>query len=221
MLKILRGLIVVLMSQSLIFVPLAHADQLALPSGDLIAPQINHEPIKENIKAGTSQQIKATITDNVGVKTVTLFYRTVGAKDYKRIQMNQVEGSDEYVTTLGFEDTVEPGIEYYIQAVDLAGNALLHGYSFSPLTVGIVPSEGVPATSITQAPTEPAASEQAPKDEPLGDKKKTNKWLWIGLGVLAVGVIAAVAGGGSDDGGTTTTGTETGTVSLTAPVPGN
>ena len=175
--KILRGLVVILMSQSLIFSPLVYADQLALPSGDLIAPQISHEPLNEKIKAGTSQQIKATITDNVGVKTVTLFFRTVGAKDYKRIQMNQVEGSDEYVTTLGFEDTVEPGIEYYIQAVDLAGNALLHGYSFSPLTVGIVPSEGAPATSVTQAPTESAVSDQSPKDEPLGDKKKTNKWL--------------------------------------------
>jgi len=216
--KILRGLVVILMSQSLIFSPLVYADQLALPSGDLIAPQISHEPLNEKIKAGTSQQIKATITDNVGVKTVTLFFRTVGAKDYKRIQMNQVEGSDEYVATLGFEDTVEPGIEYYIQAVDLAGNALLHGYSFSPLTVGIVPSEGAPATSVTQAPTESAVSDQSPKDEPLGDKKKTNKWLWIGLGVLAVGVIAAVAGGG-DSGGEEPV--QTGTVSLNAPVPGN
>ena len=218
MLRILRGLTVIMMSQSLIFASLAHADQLALPSGDLIAPQITHEMLKESIKAGSSQHIKATITDNVGVKTVTLFYRTIGSEDYKRVQMNQVDGTDDYITILGFQDTVEPGIEYYIQAVDLAGNALLNGYSFSPLKIGITPADtSAPATSTAQAQTESLPGEQAPKDEALG-KKKTNKWLWIGLGVLAVGVIAAVAGGGDDGGGETPSG-KSGSLTITAPTP--
>jgi len=209
------------MSQSLIFIPLTYADQLALPTGDLIAPQITHEPMEKNIKAGSSQQFKASITDNVGVKTVTLFYRTTGSESYKRIKMDQVEDTTVYIATLGFEEIVEPGIEYYIQAVDLAGNALLHGYSFSPLKVGILPSET--ATAIAQGETVPASSEQEPKDAPLGKKKKTNKWLWIGLGVLAVGVIAAVAGGSDDDSGepAATPDPQTGNVTFSGPLPGN
>jgi len=218
--KILRFLTVIFISQSLIFISFAHADQLALPSGDLIAPQISHEPLEESVKAGSNQEIKATITDNVGIKSVTLFYRNTGTESYKRVKMEHVENTNEYVTTLGIEDTAEPGIEYYIQAVDLAGNALLHGYSFSPLTLAVVQREPTSEidTEISLADT-PASTDPA-----LGKQKKTNKWLWIGLGVLAVGVIAAVAGGSGDDGGTSAKPDpvpETGKVSFSAPVPGN
>lgn len=31
-------------------------------------------------------------------------------------------------------------------------------------------------------------------------KRKSNKWLWVGLGVLAAGVLAGAGGGGGDDG---------------------
>jgi len=216
--NLLRSLTAIIVSQSLLFASLSHAEQLALPSGDLIAPQITHEVFKETIKAGSSQQIKATITDNVGVNTVTLFYRTIGSGDYKRVQMNQVDGTSEYVVMLGFQDTVEPGIEYYIQAVDLAGNALLNGYSFSPLKIGITSADtDAPATSAALVQTDVFPSEQDPKDESLG-KNKTNKWLWIGLGVLAVGVVAAVASGGDDGGGEAPT-AKTGSLTITAATP--
>jgi len=215
MLRKISNITVVIICHSLMFSPFVYADQLALPSGDLIAPQIGHEPLKGSIKANSTQQIKATITDNVGIKVVTLFYRTIGSGDYKRVQMNQVEGTNEFVAMLGFEVTVEPGIEYYIQAVDLAGNALLHGYSFSPLKIVIVPDGSVTTTA-------QSATAQAPKQELLLGKEKTNKWLWIGLSVLAVGVIAAVAGGGEDDGGGASSSVaETGAVNVSLPVPGN
>jgi len=212
MLRVLKSLTVLIMSQSLIFTSLAYADQLALPTGDIIAPQISHEALTESIVAGSSQKIKAIVTDNVGIQSVILFYRTIGIDNYQRVQMNQVEESNDYVATLGFNVTVEPGIEYYIQAVDMAGNVLLSGYSFSPLTIAVTSVES--ATVPAQAPT--LSAEQSTKEEQLG-KKKTNKWLWIGLGVLAVGVIAAVAGGGDED--TPTTTGKTGSLTITAPTP--
>lgn len=221
MLRKISNITVVIICHSLMFSSFVYADQLALPSGDLIAPQIGHEPLKGSIKANSTQQIKATITDNVGIKVVTLFYRTIGSGNYKRVQMNQVEGTNEFVATLGFEVTVEPGIEYYIQAVDLAGNALLHGYSFSPLKIVIVPDGSVTATAQPATQKELNSSAQAPKQELLLDKEKTNKWLWIGLSVLAVGVIAAVAGGGADDGGTSSSAAETGAINVSVPIPGN
>jgi len=213
MLNELRRLTILLLCQSLIFAPLAIAGQLALPSGDLIAPQIFHEPITENVKSNSSQQIKANVTDNVGIKTVTLFYRTIGTTNYKRISMSQSKGTNEYSTTLGFEAMVEPGIEYYIQAVDLAGNALLHGYSFSPLKIGVLPTEATEKTHIAQT--------QPDSDDAPSDKKKINKWWWIGLGVLAAGAVAAAASSGGDDGGNPTAAptVETGTVTVGAPVP--
>lgn len=231
MLKIVQLLTVMFVSQLLVspllvspltvFGSFAQAGQLALPSGDLVAPQINHTPIDKSIKAGSRQIIKASITDNVGVKTVTLYYRTIGLKNYSNIKMDKVEGTDDYAATLGFEDTVVPGIEYYIQAVDLAGNALLHGYSFSPLTIGIIPSE--PGIGVAQTEVDSNSFEQDPIDEPVSKQNKTNTWLWVGLGILAAGAVAAVAvnndGGGSAPSGTP--GTETGRVSFSAPIPIN
>ena len=75
--------------------------------------------------------------------------------------------------------------------MDLAGNTLLHGYSFSPLSVkiGSTPAKTTVAESTKAAPIKTAA----------GTDKGISKWVWIGLGVLLVG--AAAAGGGSDGGG--------------------
>ena len=186
-----------LVSLSLIYTPFLQADQLSLPSGDLIAPQVKHKPISNTPMAGLSQKFHAVVTDNVGVQNVILFYRTIGTKKYQRKAMKRIDNTDEYVAVLEADEMTAPGIEYYIQANDLAGNNLLHGYSFSPLIVNVSPAAKKPAEEVAL---------EADED------KKSNKWLWIGLGVLAV---AAAAGGGGGGGG----GGDDGTVTITAPLP--
>ena len=209
----LRLFITLFLCAGFIYTPILQAAQLSLPSGDLIAPEVSHEVIPGTLQAGSSLQIKATVTDNVGVKSVTLFYRTKGVEEYKRISMNRIGDSDEYAVTLGKDDLVAPGIEYYIQAMDLAGNSLLHGYSFSPLAVNVVPPSAPKASEGVAEKAQPAG--EVIREEPKAEKKKSKTWLWIALGVVAVGVIAAAAsgGGGGDGGG------DTGTVVVTAPTP--
>jgi len=51
--------------------------------------------------------------------------------------MHKVAGTDDYAVTITAEQISVDGLEYYIQATDTAGNTLLHGYSFSPVTVTI------------------------------------------------------------------------------------
>jgi hypothetical protein len=206
----LRAFIALLLCVGFIYTPILKAAQLSLPSGDLVAPEVSHEVIPGTLEAGSSLQIKATVTDNVGVKSVTLFYRTKGQEEYKRVAMNRIGDTNEYAVTLGKEDLVEPGIEYYIQAMDLAGNSLLHGYSFSPLAVTVV----APATPKAEAPEAVAEEGQTIREESQAEKKKSKTWLWIALGALAVGAIAAAAGGGGGDGGD-----GNGTVVITAPTP--
>ena len=209
----LRSFITFLLCVGFIYTPILQAAQLSLPSGDLVAPEVSHEVIPDSLEAGSSVQIKATVTDNVGVKSVTLFYRTKGEEDYKRTSMNRIGETNEYAVTLGKEELVEPGVEYYIQAMDLAGNSLLHGYSFSPLVVNVVAPTGAAAATVAEGETireEPAA-------EP---KKKTNIWLWVG-GLLALGVIAAAAGGGGggDSAAAPPPPDGTGTIVISAPPP--
>ena len=213
MLRILRILMIIIVGQSLISAPLIHAAKPLIPTGDLVSPKIDHRVVTGSIEVGTAYQIKAVVTDNVGVETVLLFYRVVGSEVYKRVQMSHVEGTDEYTITLSYEETVEPGIEYYFQAIDYDGNSLLYGYSFSPLQLNIAKKASVSTTDLAQ--TEKNDS-QAPHKKPEG---KVSKWLWIGLGVLAVGVVAAVAGGdeGSDDGSAGKP--ETGTIVISGPSP--
>lgn len=53
--RMLRSFIVIIISNSLIFLPLVNANTaegLALPSGDLIAPEIKHTPISTTILFG-------------------------------------------------------------------------------------------------------------------------------------------------------------------------
>lgn len=75
------------------------------------------------------------------------------------------------------------------------------------------------ATTITKhtpeflAPPEVKIPFETPQKKIAVEKGKTNKWLWIGAGVVAAGAIAALSGGG--DGG----GVETGSIVITGPAP--
>jgi hypothetical protein len=119
-------------------------------------------------------------------------------------------GSTNYSTTL--PKAVMPGIEYYIQAVDKAGNSILHGHTFSPLIVGVT----------TKAPPKSQSALATISDQPE-EKRGISKWVWIGVGVLALGAAAAGGGGGGSSGGEPPPAgldePTTGTITLTAPTP--
>lgn len=189
--------------------PILHADQLSLPSGDLIAPEVFYEPSTTPIAAGTSAKISAKVTDNVGVSSVILFYRTKGAEKYNRVAMSQIGETDQYEIVLDKDIIVSPGLEYYIQASDYAGNTLLHGYAFSPLSLSVAPA-AVPESTTAMAATLSLGKENASETTEAKNNKKT--WMWIAGGVVAAGAIASLTRK-KDDGNTT------GTVVINAPGP--
>jgi hypothetical protein len=198
--------------QSILFSNIAHAEQLSLPAEDLKAPEVEHTPISEPLSSGAMHRISATVTDNVGVDVVSLFYRHVGDSQYQRKPMlRETQDSDVFTVALGRNDLAAPGIEYYIQATDMAGNSVLFGYSFEPIKLSVL--SGSDSTETTDT----ALSESLNGD---GKQKKKggSKWIWIALGALTVGAIAAAAsgGGGGDSGGG---GGDSGTVTVSGPVP--
>jgi hypothetical protein len=183
----------------LIYTPILRAAQLSLPSDKPTAPEISHGIIPGSLEAGSSVQIKVTVNHNAKIKSVTLFYRTKGTQEYKSAAMYRIGDSNEYAVTLGKDDVVAPGVEYYIQALDVTGNSLLHGYSHSPLTLSVVPA-ATPKAQNNEVVTQKAAAGNLLEDSTSG-KKKHKTWLWITLGALAVGVIAAATSGGGGGGG--------------------
>ena len=194
--KLLRMMLVALLSVSFILFPVVQAAELALPSGDLIAPVIKHTLIKKDIYSGQQIDVKATVTDNVGVKNVTLFYRDKNAAEFKRLKMNR--DLDSFIYTAQLTATDPPGLEYYIQATDLGGNTLLFGYSFSPLTIAVLPEA---VDNIAASDNSDTNSTVATATVKAGEEKKTgiSKWVWIGLGVVVAGAALSGGGGGGND----------------------
>ena len=183
---------------SLLFSPVLHAGQLSLPASDLVAPKISQAKYIDTVEKDKNHRITVEVTDNVAVKQVTLYYRVIGTETYKTQNMKNISGSDDFVSTISSDDIKSPGVEYYIQAMDQAGNTLLHGYSFSPLSVKTVAA----GSMITSSQKQSGASDIDVKDDSIF----SNKWFWIGVGVLVIG---AASGGGGGGGGAAPTATLT------------
>ena len=187
------------------------ADNLALPSGDLIAPVIEHDPMTKKVSEGQAFTLEATVTDNMGIKEVVLYFKEIGQESFNRSIMTNVVGSDVYSITLPRVHT--PGVEYYIEATDIAGNTLLHGHTFSPFKISVVPL----------SPFNASEDDQLVLEETQPPEKKISKWVWIGLGALVAGVVASSGGGGGgggDDGGGAGSPTgDTGNVIIESPSP--
>jgi len=206
--KFFRMILVVLLSLSFNVFPVVHAAGLALPSGDLLAPVIEHIPIEKDIYAGQLVDIKATVTDNVGIKNVILFYRDTNAAEFKRVGMNR--DLDSFVYTAQLTATDSPSLEYYIRATDLAGNTLLFGHSFSPLTIAVLPAAG--GSGDANVILAGSAFDVDKEKETSG----ISKWVWIGLGVVVAGVALSGGGGGSDS---PEPEVSTGSLTISGPVP--
>ncbi|HED33560.1 MAG TPA: hypothetical protein ENJ08_04975 [Gammaproteobacteria bacterium] len=207
--KILFKSFVVFICNILVCSQLLNAAQLSLPSGDLIAPEIVQPEYLSTVIEGNSHVVSVNVTDNVAVKQVVLYYRTIGDESYQRKLMKNSSNSEKYQASISADEIKKPGIEYYVQAMDTAGNTLLHGYSFSPLSVRTVSDGEAPVNS--QNAADMASAEAEASDGSIF----TNKWFWIGVGVLVAG--AAAAGGGGGGGG----GDPTATLTINAGEPAN
>ena len=89
--------------------------KIAVRAFDTMAPNIYHSPVYHAF-TGSKVMISATVTDNVAVDTVTLYYRTKGETDWKSKRMTN--NNDKYSAAIGVQDVTTAGIEYYIDACD-------------------------------------------------------------------------------------------------------
>lgn len=209
-----------------------------LPAGDIEPPQITHTPLEE-FPAGLPLRIQARVTDDSGVREVTLFYRSEGGTEYRRVAMRKAPGSNLYSADLPAR--AGPRIEYFIQASDAVGNTVL-GRVFDPYVLTVLEESGqeprtsgdlagepasaappaAPARPDRPAPGAIQAAVAAAADEDADDDG-ISRWVWVGLGVLALGALAASGGGGgggeANPGAPPAGASGTGTVTITAPVP--
>jgi len=119
--------------------------------GDIIAPKIVHQPLNEPGTATHPIEIKATITDNDVVQEAILFYRLKGKPDYSSLTMNS-QSVGIYVVIIPEDNVKEPGVEYYIQATDRAGNIVYKGVSSEPIIINVIAAPVPPMIAIIPLP---------------------------------------------------------------------
>lgn len=109
------------------------AGKVAATAKDTMAPNMYHTPINQGY-LNNNLVISCTASDNVAITSVVLYYRTVGATEWKSITM--LKQNDKYSATIfGSELTLE-GLEYYIVANDTF-NSISKGSAETPYTVVI------------------------------------------------------------------------------------
>ena len=109
----------------------APAGKVYCTAVDTLAPSVYHTPVNQGY-AGNNLVVSCTASDNMKLQGVTLYYRTVGAVEWKSLTMSKV--NDKYsATVFGSELTLE-GLEYYIVASD-GSNTVNKGTADEPYTV--------------------------------------------------------------------------------------
>ncbi|VAX33249.1 hypothetical protein MNBD_NITROSPIRAE01-847 [hydrothermal vent metagenome] len=205
---------------------------------DIFAPLIRHQPLEEALQSGGAYKIEARVSDNIGVTEVILYYRTHGNEPYSSINMESIWQGD-YSAVIPKEDIAEPGLEYYIQASDKAGNISQRAFPFSPLTIDVLVAPKDKSTDpVPPIPIPPVAkkedtmltneilpferkpfalsTEKPVETQAISEKKPWYKkwWVWT-IALAVIGGVAAGSGGGGGGAGAPTTGS----IDVSGPVP--
>lgn len=188
-----RTCVVAMLSAS--FVPLAGAVD------DTTAPIILHTQ-PDVIPAESEYELKATVTDDSGVKQVQLNLRAAGDEGNFRIEQMESSLESIYIYKFGSGELKQPGYEYFISAEDEAGNVEQSGFEFDPLNLRVGPALSGAAPkpddiAVSTTPSVVAEQQVSSKRSNVG---------WYLLGALAVVVLASSGGGGGGgDGGSEVT----------------
>ena len=99
-------------------------------------PEISHEPPVFGT-AGQLVSISATASDNVGVSSMTLYYRSGSAGNFTSVNMGYLSATGRYTGRIPAEAVTASGVEYYLEASDAAGNKGYFGSAEHPLRINI------------------------------------------------------------------------------------
>lgn len=107
------------------------AGKVQATAKDTMAPSLYHTPVNQGYE-NNNLVISCTASDNVAIQTVTLYYRAVGASEWKSLNMGKQ--NDKYSATIFGSDVTLAGVEYYIVAADVY-NTVTKGSADAPYTV--------------------------------------------------------------------------------------
>jgi len=107
------------------------AGKVMATAKDTLAPSLYHTPVNQGY-LNNNLVIACTASDNVGIASVVLYYRAVGAAEWKTLTM--LRQNDKYSATVFGSELTLNGIEYYIVAYD-TNHSIAKGSAETPYTV--------------------------------------------------------------------------------------
>lgn len=139
---------------------------------DRISPKIDHKPMNKTIDDGKPLAITAVITDNDAIRNVMLFYRSATGIKFVETKMEAIgDGLYRGVIPAADISKSDSPIEYYIGAIDKAGNVTIQGLPSEPMmvVVKVLPmtsgKEIMPEEKTVKEPVVPPAKEVVPEEE--------------------------------------------------------
>ena len=111
----------------------APSGKVTIMAKDTMAPVMYHTPVYQAF-TGSNLIINATVTDNVAVQSVKLYYRQTGDTEWTVAVMNKL--NDKYSAVISSALVTTKGLEYYIEATD--GNTKVYrGTADAPYAVTV------------------------------------------------------------------------------------
>ena len=111
----------------------------AVTEGDVVPPEITHTPVEE-AEGNKPIRIEVTVSDNIVVVCVRLFYREKGEANYSSVEMVK-EGDDKYSGEIPADVVTSEGIEYYIRATDGTNEITMPENIDTPYTIKVTGEE--------------------------------------------------------------------------------
>lgn len=120
---------------------------------DTEKPVITHTPITAAV-AGEQIAMNATVTDNVKVESVTLYYRTAGSDSWKNTTMRKISDNqaNTYRAVISAYEVTDSATAYYLTASD-GTNTAFFGTAESPYIIAASNSHRYDEGTITKQPT--------------------------------------------------------------------
>ena len=109
----------------------APAGKVSVTPVDTISPAIYHTPVNQGY-ANNNLVVTCSASDNVGVSSATLYYRTIGDENWKSLSM--INSNNKYSATIFGSEVTLDGLEYYISVTD-GRNVVTRGNADNPYTV--------------------------------------------------------------------------------------
>ena len=116
--------------------------KITIMSKDTMAPDIYHTPVYNGF-TGSNLLISATVTDNLNLTSVKVFYRVAGTKAWNVSMMSKL--NDKYSAIIPASSLSLDGMEYYIEAYD-GINYTYRGSAANPYSVII--QQAIDASSL-------------------------------------------------------------------------